>query len=119
VGLEPGDLIAVPCGAEEWACLLVVAVRREGPGSRTTFHAGVLSWRGAERPTRESTVGAPVSKVALIPIEVFADGGLEVVDSGAFVDKDLIAHTHDFEVGAKHSVWGWRTAIQKAQMESR
>jgi hypothetical protein len=113
--LEPGDLIAVPCEPSGWACLQVIDVRRSGPGARTTFVAGVLPWRGDGPPTRQAVSRLGASEMGLVPIEVFTDGGLQVVDQGDVVATDLPSNFRDLGVGTQHNVWGWRTAIRKAQ----
>lgn len=113
--LEVGDLIGVPCESSGWACLQVTDVLRHGPGSKTTFVAGVLPWRGENPPTRDSTSGLPVVEQGLVPIELFTEGGLEVHDEGALVGSGLDSNLRDFQVGARHSVWGWRSAMRHAQ----
>lgn len=116
--LEAGDLIAVPCEPSGWACLQVIELQRTGAGSRTTFVAGVLPWHGAEPPTQHSVSGLHAVEQGLTPIEVFTEGGLQVVDAGQVVSTDLSSNFQDFSVGAQHKVWGWRTAIRKAQSAS-
>jgi hypothetical protein len=53
--------------------------------------------------------------LALLPIEVFTEGGLEVVDEGRVVATGLPSNFRDFSVGSHHKVWGWRNAIRRAQ----
>ncbi len=96
----------------------MIELRRAGPGSRTTFVAGVLPWRGAEPPTQQAVSGLCAGEQGLAPIEVFTDGGLQVVDAGQVVDTDLPSNFSDFGVGTRRNVWGWRTAIRKAQSAS-
>jgi hypothetical protein len=112
--LEPGDLIAVPGEASEWACLQVVDVKRQGPGARTTFVAGVLPWRGQSPPTRDSIRGLAASEHGLVPIELFTRAGLQVVDQAEVVSTDLPSNFRDLQVGTVHKVWGWQTAMRKA-----
>ena len=112
--LEVGDLIAVPGGASDWGCLQVVDVRRVGPGSRTTFVAGVLPWRGQSAPMRDDVAGLAAIEHGLVPVELFTKGGVEVVDHSELASSDLPSNFRDVEVGTIHKVWGWRTAIQKA-----
>jgi hypothetical protein len=59
--LELGDLIAVPCEPSGSGCLQVVDLRRRGPGSLTTFVAGVLPWRGDHPPTGPDVVDLVLS----------------------------------------------------------
>lgn len=113
--LEPGDLIAVPCEPSGWACLQVIDVRRTGPGARTSFVAGVLPWRGDVPPTRQAVSGLAAREQGLVPVEVFTEGGLNVVDEGDVVARGLRSNFRDFGVGTHHRVWGWRTAIRRAQ----
>jgi hypothetical protein len=58
------------------------------------------------------------SDKGLVPIEVFTDGGLQVVDKGDVVDTGPPSNFRDFGVGAHHKVWGWRTVIRRAQAAS-
>lgn len=51
----------------------------------------------------------------LVPIAVFRDGGLQVVDTSDVVSTDLPSNLRDFDVGTRHKVWGWRTAVRRAQ----
>jgi hypothetical protein len=116
--LERGDLIAVRCEPSGWACLQVIDLRRSGAGARTAFVAGVLPWRGDEPPTRQAVIGVAASEHGLVPIEVFTEGGLQVVDEGDVVPTGLPSNFQDFGVGTHHKVWGWRTAIRRAQAAS-
>jgi hypothetical protein len=113
--LEVGDLIGVPCEPSGWACLQVTDLKRSGSGSKTTFVAGVLPWRGADPPTSDSTAGLTALEQALVAVELFTEGGLEVHDSGEVLDGGLDSNFRDMRVGAKHHVWGWRSAIRHAQ----
>jgi hypothetical protein len=113
--LEIGDLIAVPCEVDAWACLQVVALKRSGRGSRTSFIAGVLPWCGDESPTPQNVLGLAAINVGMVPVELFTDGGLRVVANATVVPTQLSSSFRDFEVGAVHRVWGWKTAIRKAQ----
>jgi len=113
--LELGDLIAVPRERSGWACLQVVDLNRGGPGSRTTFVAGVLPWYGEASPTKGDTDGLAAIEHGLVPVELFTEGGLQVVDQCDVVSTDLASNFRDMQVGAVHKVWGWRTAIRKAQ----
>jgi hypothetical protein len=82
--LEQGDIIAVPCGGGRWACLQVVELKREGVGSRSTLMVGPLPWSGAAPPTDRDVEGLPVTEQGLTRIELFTEGGLQVVaNSGA------------------------------------
>lgn len=71
-----------PCEPSGWACLQAIDLSRSGPGARTTLIAGVLPWRGDKPPTRQAVSGLVASDQGLVPIEVFTDGGLQVVDEG-------------------------------------
>ena len=113
--LELGDLIAVPCEPSGWACLQVVDLKREGAGARTSFVAGVLPWRGSAPPTGRDVAGLAAVEQGLVRIELFTDGGLQVVDRGEVVSTGLPSNLRDMRVGAVHKVWGWKTAIRRAQ----
>jgi hypothetical protein len=116
--LEPGDLIAVPCDPSGWGCLQVIDLKRDGPGARTAFVAGVLPWRGEKPPTRQDVSGLVASEQGLVRIELFTEGGLQVVDAAEVLATGLPSNFRDFSVGTTHKVWGWRSAIRKAQEAS-
>lgn len=113
--LEVGDLIAVPREPSGWACLQVADLNRRGPGARTTFVAGVLPWRGEEPPTRDDVIGLGSLEQGLVSVEIFTEGGLRVVDRGEVVPNLSPSNFRSYEVGTVHKVWGWRTAMRKAQ----
>ena len=48
-------------------------------------------------------------------VEIFTQGGLRVVDRGEVVATGLASNFRDMQVGAVHQVWGWRSALTKAQ----
>ena len=103
VVLEVGDLIAVPC-EPGWACLQVTDLKGRGPGARTVFVAGVLPWRGDEPPTCDEVKGLRATEQGLVPIEVFTQGGLQVVDQAVVVHAGLASNFRDFGVGTVHKV---------------
>lgn len=113
--LEVGDLIAVPCEPAGWACLQVVDLKRKGAGARTSFVAGVLPWRGQAPPTRADVAGLAAIEQGLVRIELFTDGGLQVVDHAEVISTSLPSNFRDMQVGTVHNVWGWKTAIKRAQ----
>src|SRR3954447_25053767 len=80
--LELGDLIAVPCEPSGWACLQVVDLARSGPGMKSSFVVGVLPWRGDEPPTHLAVAGLAASEQGLVHVNLFTQGGLEVVGAG-------------------------------------
>lgn len=113
--LEIGDLIAVPCEPSGWACLQVIDLRRQGAGARTSFVAGVLPWHGDTPPTRTDVNGLAATEHGLVRTELFTDGNLQVVDQAEVVETGLPSNYLDIGVGTVHKVWGWRTAIRRAQ----
>ena len=112
--LEPGDIIAVPCEGGRWACLQVVELKREGAGSRSTLIVGPLPWSGAEPPTVRDVGGLRVTEQGLTRIELFTEGGLQVVANSPVVPTAFASNYRDFAVGTRHLAWGWKTAIRKA-----
>jgi hypothetical protein len=113
--LEVGDLIAVPCEPSGWACLQVVDLKRKGAGARTSFVAGVLPWRGHAPPTRADVAGLAAIEQGLVRIELFTDGGLQVVGHAEVISTSLPSNFRDMQVGTVRTVWGWKTAIKRAQ----
>jgi len=119
--LQVGDLIAVPCEPSAWGCLQVLEVTRTGPGTRSAFVAGLLPWRGPSPPTRLVVAGLAATEHALVGIEMFTKGGLQVVDQAVVVPTDRPSYFRDpgaAAVGMVHNVWGWQAAIRKAQTSS-
>lgn len=111
--LSVGDLLAVPNEDGTWAVLQVSALRT-GPGSRSAFGVGVLPWRGASPPTAAAIEGMEFLEHALTRIEIFSDGGVEVVGTAplaAGVQSNLL----EISVGTVHEVWGWATALERAR----
>lgn len=113
--LEAGDLIAVPCEPDSWACLQVVELSRQGPGARSTFLGGPLPWRGTEHPTAESVRGLAVTDVAMIAMHVFELGKLDVVGNAPISAPEYSSNYRDHHVGARTRVWGWQTAVRLAR----
>jgi hypothetical protein len=113
--LERGDLIAVPREPSGWACLQVVDLIRSGPGARSTFVAGVLPWQGDEPPTQQAVSGLAACDQGLVHVQIFTEGGLEVVAAGHVVATDAPSNLRGFGMGSRHKVWGWQTAIRRAQ----
>lgn len=113
--LKVGDLIAVPCEPSGWACLQVIELKRTGTAATSTFVAGIVPWRGYEPPTRHTVSGLAATEQGLVHVDIFTKGGLRVVDEAEVVPTGLPSNFRDFGVGTSHNVWGWRTAIRKAQ----
>lgn len=112
--LEVGDLIAIPCPEGDWAVLQVSALRRSGPGARTTLGVGVLPWRGDRQPTANAIEGLEFLEHGMTAIEIFTEGGAEVVDE-AKLAGGVQSNMHDMTVGTRHKVWGWRAALDRAR----
>lgn len=111
--LRVGDLIAIPGSGGRWAVLQVSALRRSGPGARTTIGVGVLPWSGAKPPTADAIAGLDFMEHGMTAIEIFSAGGAEVVGCAPLaggVQSNMLDH----HVGVKHEVWGWRTAMRLA-----
>ena len=111
--LEVGDLIAVPLPSGRWGCLQVTDLKRTGAGARKAFIAGLLPWVGTDPPTSQMVGGLAAREQALTRIELFTQGGLEVVDTADVTPSGLPSNFRDFEVGTTTAVWGWKTAIAR------
>ena len=83
--------------------------------ARTSLVAGVLPWRGQAPPTRGDVAGLAATAQGLVRIELFADGGLRVVDHAEVVSTGLPSNFRDMQVGTVHTVWEWKVAIEQAQ----
>lgn len=114
-----GDLIGVPLKDGGWGVLQVSAFRASASGSRirSTFSAGVLPWRGEGAPTRDAISGLQFLEHGLTPIKIFTEGRLEVVDTAPLAGG-VQSNLNDYSIGTTHSVWGWKTAIRRAQEAS-
>lgn len=118
--LQVGDLIPVHLSSGEWGCLQVTDLKRTGPGSLKSLVVGVLPWRGARRPTAADVEGLAVVVQALTGIEIFTEGGLEVTgQSEDLAPSGPSSNFRDLGVGAKHHVWGWKTAVRAAETHWR
>jgi hypothetical protein len=102
--LEVGDVLAILCEDGTWAALQVSALRRTGPGARTTFGVGVLPRRGQDPPTAADVAGLEFVRRGLTGIEIFSAGGAEVVTSTTLAGG-VQPNLHDMSVGTGHSVW--------------
>jgi hypothetical protein len=80
--------------------------------------AGVLPWRGEAPPARDDVAGIGAVDHGLVPVDVFTQGGLQVVDQAEIVTTALPSNFSDMGVGTTHKVWGWKTAIRRAQAAS-
>ena len=112
-GLALGDLISVRREDGRWGCLQVTDLESSGPGSQKSLVVGVLPWAGSEPPTPEAVRGLATVEQGLTRIEIFTEGGAEVVANAAVVPHGLPSNFRDFAVGTTHKVWGWRTAIRR------
>ena len=114
--LERGDVIGVHCEPDGWVCLQVVDLARSGPGSRTTFVVGVLPWSSTQSPpTPAAVAGLDATDQGLTRVELFTKGQAQVFGNLPVKDVGRPSNLRDFEVAMTHRVWGWRTAIRKAQ----
>ena len=78
--LRIGDLIGVQGTTARWACLQVVELM---PRKRTSFIVALLPWQGDGPPMADTVRGLPPIERASTRIEVFTEGGLQVVDTTA------------------------------------
>jgi len=70
-------------------------------------------WVGDNPPTSHDVVGLVVAKQGLTRMEIFTQGGLEVVGTALVMAHGFPSHFGgDFEVGTVHQVWGWKAAIE-------
>lgn len=112
VQLEPGDLIAVPVDGGRWTCLQVTDLQ---PRGRKYLVVGVLPWAGDEPPTAGDVAGLAAIDQGLTNIQIFTEGGLEVVGSSDVLPSGLASSFQaEAPVGTSVKVWGWQAAIRKA-----
>jgi len=115
VSLEVGDVIAIPRTDGLWGALHVVDLRRSGVGSRVSFIAGVLPWRGAHTPTAPDVAGLAVVEQALVGTALFRGGGLQVTANAPVTPTSLPNNFRDTGIGSRVQVWGWRAAVGRVE----
>ena len=74
----------------------------------------MLPWRGDRRPTAEAIADLEFVEHGMTAIEIFTDGGAEVVATGALAGGAQ-SNMLNMNVGVTHKVWGWRTAMERAR----
>ena len=112
--LEVGDVVPVRRPAGTWGALQVIDLKRDGAGARTSLIIGVLPWDTAAPPTAEDVAGLAVTEQGLTDVDLFRQGGLQVVANTPPVPTSLGNAFRDANTGAVNSVWGWRAALRKA-----
>lgn len=113
--LEIGDLVGVPLEGGNWACLQVLELKGSGPGSMKSLVVGTLPWRGADPPTEDGIRNTVITERALTGVELFTEGGLQVVGNAAVAPNDIPHYYRPLQIGDKQNVWGWRAAISHAR----
>ena len=91
-----------------WGALQVIDLKRTGTGARTSLIIGVMPWTGAAPPSAEDVADLAVTSQGLTGVDLF-------VANTPPRPTDLGNVFRDHHVGATTSVWGWRTAMRKAQ----
>ena len=109
--LRIGDLIGVQGTTARWACLQVVELM---PRKRTSFIVALLPWQGDGPPMADAVRGLPPIERASTRIEVFTEGGLQVVDTVEPADAGQEQWTGPSYVGKTTRVWGWTATIRLA-----
>lgn len=113
--LDLGDywVVALPSG--DLGVLQVRDLQKTGPGARTAFVAGVVEWRGDHAPSPGELEGRRVLAQGLTRIEVFTEGGAQVVGNaaGTVPVAGLTSGFRDFAVGTVTQTWGWRALAKR------
>ncbi|GAA1491969.1 hypothetical protein GCM10009627_03150 [Curtobacterium herbarum] len=84
------------------------------PRKRTPLIVALLPWQGDGPPTADAVRGLPPIDRALTRIEVFTEGGLQVVDTVEPADAGQEQWTGPSYVGKSTLVWGWMATIRLA-----
>lgn len=105
-----GDFWTTRLPSGDLGVLQVRDLKRNGPGARSAFVAGVIDWRGDETPNADSLRGCRVLAQGLTRVEVFTQGAAVVVgNTTETVPTDgLTSSFRDFGVGTRTEVWGWK-----------
>ncbi|WDG19156.1 hypothetical protein [Microbacterium sp. Clip185] len=115
VSLEVGDVIAIPRTDGLWGALHVVDLRRSGVGSRVSFIAGVLPWRGTHAPTAQDVADMAVVEQALVGTALFREGGFQVTANVPVAPTSLPNNFRTTGIGSSVLVWGWRAAVGRVE----
>ena len=114
--LRPGQFWAIPLPDGRFGAGRVTASPALGPSDRTGFCIGLMDWVGDAPPTAEDLSGCRVLGQAITRWEAIASTGGEVLGSRALeLDGIVPIDPLDSRVGAKNTLWGWKTITAKAQ----
>jgi hypothetical protein len=117
--LEIGDFWTVTLSDGDFGVLQVRDLRLSGPGTRSSFVAGVVDWRGQRAPMAADLRGCRVLAQGLTCIKVFTEGGAQIIGNApdtAPVDG-LTSVFKDHGVGTRTSVWGWMALTRRVEKE--
>jgi hypothetical protein len=115
--LEVGDFWTVPLSHGDVGILQVRDLKRSGTASRSAFIAGVVDWRGIRTPAPADLRGCRVLVQGLVRIEVFTEGGAQIVGNAAdtaAVDR-LTSAFRDHSVGTITYTWGWKMLPRRVE----
>jgi hypothetical protein len=105
--LEIGDLWTVKLPSGGYGCMQVTDVRRQGPGSRTSFIAGPLDWFGESPPLLSDVAGRRVLEIGLVRMEAFDQPCAAIFGNAEPVGAEGFDSTFDDGyVGAVTRVYG-------------
>jgi hypothetical protein len=114
--LVPGQFWALPLSDGRFACGRVMTVPAFGPSDRTGFVAGIMDWVGAEPPNSDEVVGRAVLAQGKTRFEAISSTGGEVLGHRPLELDNLVADDpDDCRIGARHTVWGWKTLVSTAE----
>ena len=110
--LRVGDLVPVQGESGWWSCLQVLELQ---PRVRVDLVVGIVDWRADGPPTPETVSGVAPLERAATRIEVFTEGGLQVVGSVPPSDAGQEPWSGPAYIGKRTHVWGWMAAIRLAR----
>ncbi len=113
--LTVGDLIPVQGDTAGWACLQVLEL---APRARSYFIVGLLDWRGSLPPGPADVRAAAPLRRAMTRIEVFTEGGLEVVGNSAPADEGQERFFGPGYIGKRTQTWGWMAAVTRGKRQA-
>lgn len=94
-------------------------LKRQRVGASKCPVVGVLDWHSSEEPTAASVRGSSVLDQGLTRIQLFIDGGYQVVGSCAVGHNPWPSNFGRSAVGTTHKIWGWQAAARKVDTPLR
>jgi hypothetical protein len=114
--LRAGQFWAIPLADGRFAAGRVMAVPAFGEKDTRGFVAGLIDWIGAAPPDADALAGRPVVAQGQTRVEAVTNTGGAILGHRPLeLDGIAAVDPHDMSVGSVHTVWGWRTILNRAE----